>query len=147
MIVCADDYGLTSGSNSAILELARSRCISAVSVMTAAPGDAPDNDLLDAAAGDLDIGLHLALTPDAEPLSGSPRSLLTDNGTFFPFQELVRRTCLRRIRETDARMEIEAQVSAFHSRFGRMPDYLDGHMQFSTACKRCSCSNIVRVMR
>src|SRR5262249_35854312 len=72
----------------------------------------------------LAIGLHLNLTFGA-PLSAMP--LIAPGGELPPLAELVRRALSGRLAGGEIRGEIARQLVAFRERFGRDPDFVDGH--------------------
>ncbi len=131
MIICADDFGYTKDINQAVIELARHGCISAVSCMMGTPAsDAAALHTLRGVAPDIDIGLHLAFTIDAKPLSafGSMRTLTGADGRFHPFAKLLWSALLGNIEPTEASLEMQAQYDRFVDCVGRAPDFVDGHM-------------------
>lgn len=128
IILCADDYGLSPGVNTAILELISRGRINATSVMTVAPAfDRASSVALQNAArsGNCRIGLHLTLTGPFRPLTMHFQPLRSD--TFLPLSQLLRASLLRRLDREMLHAEISAQLTAFEQMFGRLPDYVDGH--------------------
>src|SRR5262249_45689378 len=69
-ILCADDYGLTSGIDEAILDLCAHGRLSAVSAMVAAPAWRADAARLRAVGTGVEVGIHLSFT-EVEPLTGA----------------------------------------------------------------------------
>ncbi|ABD06551.1 YdjC-like protein [Rhodopseudomonas palustris HaA2] len=127
--LCADDYGLSPGVNRAILDLIERRRINATSVMMVGPaiGRADVRALLDATTANPDcaIGLHATLTAPFSPLTMHYHPL--HGGIFLPLGRKLRGTLLRRHDRHVIAAELTAQLEAFAERFGRMPDYVDGH--------------------
>ncbi|RJF68458.1 ChbG/HpnK family deacetylase [Rhodopseudomonas palustris] len=127
--LCADDYGMSPGVNRAIRELIAAQRINATSVMMV--GHAIDRDdvsaLAEVAAGNPDcaIGLHATLTAPFSPLTMHYHPL--HGGIFLPLGRKLRGTLLRRHDRAIIATELTAQLEAFAERFGRMPDYVDGH--------------------
>lgn len=127
--LCADDYGMSPGVNRAIRELIAEQRINATSVMMV--GHAIDRDevsaLSDAVAANPDcaIGLHATLTAPFSPLTMHYHPL--HGGIFLPLGRKLRSTLFHRHDRAIIATELTAQLEAFAERFGRMPDYVDGH--------------------
>ncbi|MEI7612756.1 MAG: ChbG/HpnK family deacetylase [Betaproteobacteria bacterium] len=112
--LCADDFGLTPGINSGIIELARIGRLSATSCMSTGSHFAQEAPtLLDLP---IQTGLHLNLT---EPLEGKR--------FYQPLAQLLRNSYLRRLDPDVITGEIDHQLDAFENTLGRAPDYVDGH--------------------
>lgn len=109
--LCADDFGIAPGVDTAILDLARNGRLSALSCMTMAGAwraDAPRlRDLPDA----VEIGLHIVLTSRTRTLG----SLAID-------------ALLGRLDPRGLATEIECQIDGFETALGRSPDFIDGHL-------------------
>jgi predicted glycoside hydrolase/deacetylase ChbG (UPF0249 family) len=129
IIVCADDYGISIGVNTAIRSLIAHRRINAASVMVAAPGfhrsDAVSLAMLNAGSPHAAIGLHVTLTAPFKPLTAGYAPLR--DGAFLPLQTTLARALARRLRAETLRDEIAAQFDAFQAAFHRPPDFVDGH--------------------
>jgi predicted glycoside hydrolase/deacetylase ChbG (UPF0249 family) len=127
--LCADDYGLSPGVNRAIRDLIERGRLNATSVMMVAPAIGRDevSALNDAAAKSprCTIGLHATLTAPFHPLTMHFKPL--DGGLFLPFTKLLRAGLLRRLDPEIIRAELAAQLAAFTEKFGRVPDFVDGH--------------------
>jgi chitin disaccharide deacetylase len=127
--LCADDYGLSPGVNRAIRDLIARGRLNATSVMVVGPAiGRAEVDALDAAASNSPrcaIGLHATLSAPFHPLTMHFRPL---HGGLFPaFPKLLRAGLLRRLDPEIIRAELTAQIAAFVERFGRAPDFVDGH--------------------
>lgn len=127
--LCADDYGISRSVSEAIRELFMRRRINATSVMVVAPSfhrsEAAPLAVLNAAPGRSAVGLHVTLSGPFKPLTTGFKPLR--DGKFLPFQELLRRSMLRRLSRLVIEAEIAAQLEAFKAAFGRAPDFVDGH--------------------
>jgi predicted glycoside hydrolase/deacetylase ChbG (UPF0249 family) len=127
--LCADDYGLSPGVNRAIRGLIERGRLNATSVMVVAPAIGRDevSALNDAAAKSphCAVGLHATLTAPFHPLTMHFKPL--DGGLFLPFTKLLRAGLLRRLDPEIIRAELAAQLAAFMEKFGRAPDFVDGH--------------------
>jgi predicted glycoside hydrolase/deacetylase ChbG (UPF0249 family) len=126
--LCADDYGLSPGVNSGIRDLIERQRLNATSVMVV--GAAIGRDAvaaLDAATANTPcaVGLHVTLTAPFHPLTMYFRPLY--GGTFPSLATMLRASLTRRLDPEIIRAEIVAQLAAFAERFGRPPDYVDGH--------------------
>jgi predicted glycoside hydrolase/deacetylase ChbG (UPF0249 family) len=126
--LCADDYGLAPGVNAAIRDLIARRRINATSVMTVAPHmtrEAADAlAALNTPEARASLGLHLTFTAPFRPLT-SVRPTAT--GGFPKVAHLLARTTLRRFAPAQLTAEVEAQLAAFVTLFGKPPDFIDGH--------------------
>ena len=127
--LCADDYGISPGVNRAIRDLIERERINATSVMVVGPA-AGRNDVeaLKAAVArnpHCAIGLHATLTAPFHPLTLHYRPL--EGGLFLPLAKTLRASLLRRLDVEMIHDEVKAQIAAFVERFGRAPDYVDGH--------------------
>jgi predicted glycoside hydrolase/deacetylase ChbG (UPF0249 family) len=71
------------------------------------------------------IGLHATLTAPFHPLTMHFKPL--HGGLFLPFAKLLRVGLLRRLDPEIIRAELAAQLAAFTEKFGRAPDFVDGH--------------------
>jgi predicted glycoside hydrolase/deacetylase ChbG (UPF0249 family) len=127
--LCADDYGISPGVNRAILDLIERERINATSVMVAGPAAGRDDVAALRAAVARNphcaIGLHVTLTAPFHPLTLHYRPL--DGGLFPPLSKMLRASLLRRLEPEMILDEVTAQIAAFAERFGRAPDYVDGH--------------------
>ncbi len=125
--LCADDYGISPAVSAAIRDLIARRRINATSVMMPAPSfSQAEAAALEAAAGqDAAIGLHLTLTAPFRPLTAGFAP--SRDGAFLPLAAMAGRALAHWLRPEDLEIEITRQFSAFHTAFGRAPDYVDGH--------------------
>ncbi|HEV7601186.1 MAG TPA: ChbG/HpnK family deacetylase [Bradyrhizobium sp.] len=126
--LCADDYGLSPGVNRAIRDLIARGRLNATSIMVVGPAIGRDEvDALNIAATSprCAIGLHVTLTAPFHPLTMHCKPL--DGGLFLPFPRLLRAGLLRRLDPEIIRAELAAQIAAFIEKFGRAPDFVDGH--------------------
>jgi chitin disaccharide deacetylase len=127
--LCADDYGIAPGVNSAIRDLIMRGRLNATSVMVVAPGfaraEARSLAILNSGTPRAAIGLHLTFTAPFRPLTPGFRPL-RENG-FPPLRDLFKTGLLRRFERAALAAEIDAQLAAFAAAFGRPPDFIDGH--------------------
>jgi predicted glycoside hydrolase/deacetylase ChbG (UPF0249 family) len=127
--LCADDYGISPGVNSAIRELILRGRLNATSVMVVAPDFDGDEVAalyaLNSGEKRAAIGLHVTLTAPFKPLSEDFAPLR--DGQFLPLSEMLRAATARRLRHERIAIEIASQIRAFIDAFGRPPDFLDGH--------------------
>jgi predicted glycoside hydrolase/deacetylase ChbG (UPF0249 family) len=127
--LCADDYGISPGVNSAIRDLVVRGHLNATSAMLPAPScnrsEARALNMLNATAPRVSIGLHVTLTAPFRPLSKDFAPL--HDGAFLTLGQTLRHALLRRFRPAALSAEIEAQLRAFIEMFGRAPDFVDGH--------------------
>jgi hypothetical protein len=127
--LCADDYGLAPGVNAAIRELILRGRLNATSVMTAAPHCGPEEvaalNTLNTGKTRAALGLHVTLTAPFTPLSAGFETLR--DGAFLPVNDMLKRAIARRLKVEPLTIEIATQLRAFIERFGRLPDFIDGH--------------------
>ncbi len=127
--LCADDYGIAPGVNTAIRDLVMRGRLNATSVMTAAPAfdrsEAVSLDILNSGERQVAIGLHVTLTAPFKPLSANYGPLRDDE--FLPLQAMMLSAFLGRLKRDRLAMEIATQLKAFVLAFGRVPDFIDGH--------------------
>lgn len=119
MIVCADDFGMTSSINQAILELLEKERITSVSCMLTCSCDDKDFHSLIEHKDKADIGLHLTLT-DYACLSDPQRKMPA-------FANLCFRSFFRMLDKELVRREMVKQITSFKEKLGFYPDYIDGH--------------------
>lgn len=127
--LCADDYGISHSVNTAIRELVLQGRINATSVMVVTPtfkrSEALSLAILNAGTQRVAIGLHLTLTAPFKPLSNGYGPLRKD---MFPsLKTTLRSAMLRMLRPEKIAVEVAAQITAFETAFGRLPDFIDGH--------------------
>ncbi|AGU48401.1 polysacchardie deacetylase domain-containing protein [Variovorax paradoxus B4] len=117
LCVCADDFGMSIGINSAVFDLAEQGNISATSGMvhrSAWLDGACTLRRIDAAR--LDVGLHLDLTRPAIADGAEPG-----------LAGLIARTCMRGVDADALRSDIRDQLDRFEGAMGRAPAFVDGH--------------------
>jgi len=124
LTLCADDFGLNDAVSRGIIELAASGRLSAVSCMSASPLWGEHAAWLMPLRSRIDIGLHLTLT-GLSPLA--PMPLLAPEGRLPELGRVLRDGLLHRLPRAEIRAELRRQMEAFIERFGRAPDFIDGH--------------------
>jgi len=127
--LCADDYGISPGVNTAIRDLIARGRLNATSVMVVAPSfnrlEAAALSALSSHAPRVAIGLHVVLTAPFRPLSAGFAPMR--DGAFLPLAKLLTAACLGRLNKSALRAEIDSQLTAFQQAFDRPPDFIDGH--------------------
>lgn len=127
--LCADDYGISPGVDAAIRDLVMLGRLNATSVMVVAPSfDRATTvalKMLNAGTKKVAIGLHVTLTGPHKPVTKAFRPLA--DGAFLPLNKTLLRACLRGFHRAGLAEEIAAQLDIFGARFGRAPDFIDGH--------------------
>lgn len=124
LVVCADDFGLTSAISRSIVALAGQGKLNAISCMSVCNGWKTDAMLLKLLPANVQIGLHVTLTEE-EPLTAMP--ILAWNGRMPASSELEKRALVRRLPLGEIRKEVAAQFERFVDVFGRPPDFVDAH--------------------
>jgi predicted glycoside hydrolase/deacetylase ChbG (UPF0249 family) len=127
--LCADDYGIAPGVNSAIRDLIARGRLNATSVMAAAPSfhsaEAAALASLHSDERRIAIGLHVTLTAPFQPLSQNYGPLR--GGAFLPLGATLRAAFLQQLDREQLAVEIATQIEAFVTAFSRVPDFIDGH--------------------
>lgn len=108
IIVCADDFGMSSEINSAIIKLSEAKRISAVSCLVIGEAWNEGHHLLKKFQGDVDIGLHLSF-----------RNL--------PFNKILKLAYLRKVDKNAIFNEFKVQLECFYKKMDCWPDFIDGH--------------------
>ena len=122
--ICADDYGMSLDINRAITALLEKGTINATSCMVNMPYFISGVALLKKHSTNAKIGLHLNLT-EGKPLSGYPDT--NNNGKFHSLSNILIKSHLRKLNYNSIYNELKAQLSAFITSWGVLPDFLDGH--------------------
>jgi predicted glycoside hydrolase/deacetylase ChbG (UPF0249 family) len=127
--LCADDYGISPGVNRGIRDLIERGRLNATSVMVVGPAAGGDEvAALQAAiakAARCAVGLHVTLSAPFRPLTMHFRPL--DGGMFLSFSKLLRAGLFRLLDVEIVQAELVVQLAAFREKFGRNPDFVDGH--------------------
>lgn len=110
LIVNADDFGMTSGINSGVIEAHSRGVVTSASLMVRQPA-AEEAARLAATNPGLGLGLHIDLW-EWEPVNGAPQQR-------YARVDLDEAPAVAR--------EIEEQLARFVSLVGRNPDHLDSH--------------------
>jgi predicted glycoside hydrolase/deacetylase ChbG (UPF0249 family) len=124
LIINADDFGISRGVNTGIIEAAESGVVTSASVMVNMPGFA---DALDRAVSypALSLGLHLNFTV-GRPLTDVPSLTRRATGEFYALGELVTRASLGLVDTAEVEEECLAQVDLM-TEAGFPPTHLDSH--------------------
>lgn len=129
--LCADDFAMSPETSQVIADLARRRCINAISCMAAAEGWASDARLLDGieqvecgSLGRVQVGLHLVLASE-KPIGAM--SCVDAEGRMPGPDKLLAMTIARRIDPGEFEAEIDRQFAAFIAARGCEPDFVDAH--------------------
>jgi chitin disaccharide deacetylase len=124
LIINADDYGLSSGVNSGIIEASERGVVTAASMIVNLPGF--DDAVIRAeSCHSLSFGLHLNLTT-GKPLTTVPSLTQRKTGRFFPLPALIARASLGRVDSSDVAQECTAQIDRMREA-GFAPTHLDSH--------------------
>lgn len=124
LTICADDYALSPGVSTAIVELIEAGRVTATSCMVAQPFWPAHAPWLRPLAERADIGLHLTLT-DQAPVG--PMPLLAPDGRLPPVAALIRRAFTGGLDAAEIGAEIDRQLDRFENGFGAAPAHVDGH--------------------
>jgi chitin disaccharide deacetylase len=126
LLVNADDFGLTEGTNRAIIDAHRTGIVTSTSLL--ANGYAFDHAVKLAHENpSLGIGVHLTLT-EGPPVTGRDPGLHLDSNGHFPLsnQPFARDLIAARLQRDAIRREFEAQIRKVIAA-GITPTHVDGH--------------------
>lgn len=127
VIVNADDFGISRGTNTAVHELARLGAISSTSLMVNMPFV---EDIRDVAADcpELGVGLHVNLS-QGKPVceAGAIPTLVGADGSFLPPLTLAKRALLGRVSMAEVRREVRSQIERARELVGPRLDHWDSH--------------------
>jgi predicted glycoside hydrolase/deacetylase ChbG (UPF0249 family) len=124
LILCADDFGLSTPISEAIADLAAAGQISATSCMAACPGWMDDSAMLKALPRRVETGLHLVLASET-PITDMP--ILAPEGRLPGIDRLKMMALRGQLPLAELAAEISAQFQRFAEAMGRPPDFVDGH--------------------
>ena len=127
IIVNADDFGLTAGTNRAIEQLLNSRAITSATLMANGPAFEDAVNSIHAANHKWAIGVHINVTqfsPVGDGLGLEP--LLNEQGQFRGRNALIRAWLTGRLSESAIQSEIRAQFDTCLAK-GVVPDHMDSH--------------------
>ena len=124
VLLCADDFAISSSVSAGIEEAAAAGRLSSTSAFATFPEWPSEAKRLAALRGKIAIGLHLNFTVGA-PLGAMPN--LAPAGALPHMNALVSRTLRRSIDAAEIEAETFRQLTRFAEHVGFSPDYLDGH--------------------
>jgi predicted glycoside hydrolase/deacetylase ChbG (UPF0249 family) len=124
LIINADDFGISRGVNTGIIEAAAAGVVTSASVIVNLPDFA---DALDRAPSvpALSLGLHLNFTI-GRPLTAALSLTRRDTGEFYPLPVLAARASLGLLDPSDIEVECLAQIDRMIEA-GFPPTHLDSH--------------------
>lgn len=126
LIVNADDFGLTSGVNRAVIECYQGRAVTSATLLVNG-GAAVEAALAAADNPGMGVGLHLNLTTGPPAAArGTVQSLLGPDGNFPGLRQALWRLTTGRARTHELENEITAQVERLKE-LGIRPTHIDSH--------------------
>jgi predicted glycoside hydrolase/deacetylase ChbG (UPF0249 family) len=150
LIVNADDYGLSRGVNTGIIEAAERGVVTSTSMMVNLPGF-DDAVALARSARSLSIGLHFNLTT-GKPLTTAPSLMRRSTGQFYPLATLLTRASFGFVDAAEVREECTAQIDRLLEA-GIQPTHIDSHRHvhahpaFRTAVLEAAASRNIQTVR
>lgn len=129
IIINADDYGLNSGVNTAIINLMRKGVVTSTSVLANYITDSAARELVEVSnIQNISIGLHLNLV-EGQPVYKNEKgsTIVNRNGYFFSPAKLIFRCLFGFIDKNDVTMEFDAQLSRLKD-VGLNISHVDSHM-------------------
>jgi predicted glycoside hydrolase/deacetylase ChbG (UPF0249 family) len=124
LIVNADDYGLSRGVNTGILEAAETGVVTSASMIVNLP-DFDDAVARARSHPSLSLGLHLNLTT-GKPLTAARSLTRRETRQFYPLPALIARASLGRVDSSEVALECAAQLDRM-IQVGIPPTHLDSH--------------------
>ena len=126
LIINADDFGLSPGTNAAIIECHKVGSVSSATMMVNMPA-VEIAVVLAKQNPALGVGLHFNLT-SGRPVSskGEVSSLVGRDDHFFSRSEAEKKAISGQFNGEEVRRELESQLARFRS-FGLTPTHLDSH--------------------
>tara|TARA_B100000989_G_scaffold231667_1_gene178462 strand:- start:245 stop:1069 length:825 start_codon:yes stop_codon:yes gene_type:complete len=118
--ICSDDFGLSSGINSGIIDCVKYNRITDVSCITIIENSKKDFNNLAKYKDKINIGLHLVLTDLYYYKENKKKKLPTYNN-------FLTNVLLKRINKLEIKKLINQQIDNFYYFFNKMPDFIDGH--------------------
>ena len=125
IILCADDFGISPGVSSSIINLIEAGKITATSCMSISPFWKEHASYLRPLKGKADVGLHLTLT-GFQPLGSMP--MLAQKGHLPSYGQLLKLSLMGILDLDEIRMELIRQLDRFEEVWGTTPDFIDGHL-------------------
>lgn len=124
LIITADDFGMSVAVNTAIAQCIAAGIVTSTNVMTNMPYYREAASLKKSGAS---LGIHWTLSCGSPVLSPQKvPTLVSDNGTFFPYSEFRSRFRKNLIAEEDIRKELAAQYQLYVETIG-LPEYWNTH--------------------
>lgn len=114
--ICADDYGINDTVNTAILNLASAKRISALSCMTLSSYWPKAGKDLIPFFNEMDIGIHFDLT-----------EFYRLNENITSLNNWIKKGFTRQINKTLIKTALDNQIENFFAITGQYPDFIDGH--------------------
>jgi hypothetical protein len=148
LIVNADDFGLTSGVNNAVVECYLAGSLSSATLMVNTSAFDEAVEMAKANTG-LGVGLHFNLTL-GRPLSNLHEisSLVMSDGIFYPRAICEKQLIMGRINSDHIRREFQAQVDKFNAS-GLKMTHIDSHQHihifpkvFDVVAEFCACNEL-----
>jgi predicted glycoside hydrolase/deacetylase ChbG (UPF0249 family) len=124
LIINADDYGLSRGVTTGIIEAAETGVLTSASMIVNLPAF---NDAAARARSrpSFSLGLHFNLTT-GKPLTAAPSLTLRQTGLFYSLPQLIARASLGRVDAAEVTRECAAQLDRM-AEVGIAPTHLDSH--------------------
>ena len=125
LIVNSDDFGISEGVSSGIIEANLNGIVTSTTTMVNMPAAASVIEQAQSRAPDLGLGLHFNLS-FGQPVATDVPSLVTEAGSFVSTMPDL----LQKFTEFDpdeVRRELQAQFLRFIKLAGHPPDHLDSH--------------------
>jgi len=128
LIVTADDFGIGPATSLGILDLAVQGLVTGTVLLVNSPYAEQGVRAWIQAGRPVELGWHPALTLDRPVLSAERvRSLVDEQGRFWPLSAFLRRICLGRVKAAEVEAELRAQYQRFLDLVGAPPAVVNTH--------------------
>jgi len=126
LIINADDFGLTTGVNEAIVDTFGVGCVTSTTLLVNAPATEDAVEKAKQHPG-LGVGLHFNITL-GRPISPADnvQTLVNAKGFFYPREVLARKLLLRRVDRSELELELDAQYQRMRS-YQLRSTHIDSH--------------------
>ncbi len=125
IVFCADDLGISPGTNAGIRAAALQGLVKETSLCVTGIALDEGVEIAHELADSLSVGLHLSFTLGSA-LTGPLRGLTDDDGVFLPLADALRACLFKKPEPTEVQREVEAQLARLTD-LGIHASHLNGH--------------------
>jgi predicted glycoside hydrolase/deacetylase ChbG (UPF0249 family) len=125
IVFCADDLGISPGTNTGIRAAARQGLVKEASICMTGSAVEEGIRIAKEASSSLSVGLHLSFTLGMS-LTGPLQGLTDEEGRFLSLPKVLLACLFRKIEPKQIEREVEAQLALLADQ-GIQPSHLNGH--------------------